>query len=106
MRQAGFLLEYQFKVLFFRLEYCSFAANFEILIHGCTMTTLEPKSTSLISKLILRKPDRNGQIISRKVSNIGPKAIHMSKDKGRTWLSIHKNREKKPEKSFLLYLYA
>ena len=43
------------------------------------MTTLEPKSTSLLSRLILREPDRNGQIPSGKVSNIGPKSKHMLK---------------------------
>ena len=48
------------------------------------MTTLESKSTSLLSELILRKPDRNGQNLSEKVSNIGPKTLHMSKEKGRT----------------------
>ena len=46
------------------------------------MTTLEPKSISLLSQLILIEPDRNGQILAGKVSNIGPKIKHMSKEKG------------------------
>ena len=45
------------------------------------MTTLEPKSTFLLIQLILWKPDRIGQILSGKVSNIGTKTKHMSKEK-------------------------
>ena len=77
-----FYMEEMLNSNFFRLEHSSFAANFENLILGFTMTTLEPKSTSLLSQLKLRKPGTNGQILSRKGSNIDPKAIHMSKDKG------------------------
>ena len=72
------------KVSFFRLEHSSFAAKLENLILGCIMTTLVPKSISLLSQLILKEPDRNGQIPSGKVSNIGPKIKHMSKETGRT----------------------
>ena len=48
------------KVPFFRLEHSSFVANFKNLILGCIMTTLEPKSTFLLSQLILRRPYRKG----------------------------------------------
>ena len=87
-------LNYKTKVLFFRLEHSSFAANLENLILGCTMTTLEPKSISLFSQLILKEPDRIGQILSGKVSNIGPKIKQMSKKKRITGKSMHKNQEK------------
>ena len=66
------------------------------------MTNLEPKSTSLLSQLILRKPDRNGQNLSGKVSNIGPNTLYMSKEKGEQGnlcIKIKKN----PENSFLLF---
>ena len=52
------------KIPFFWLEHSLFAANLENLILGCTMMTLEPKSISLLSQLILEEPDRNGQILS------------------------------------------
>ena len=63
------------KVPYFRLENSSFAANVKNL-----QQTLKPKSTFLLSQLVVRKPDRNGQILSGKVSNIGSKAKHMSKE--------------------------
>ena len=58
------------------------------------MTTLEPKSISLLSQLILKEPDRKSLILSGKVSNIGPKIKHMSKEKERTGYSMHINQEK------------
>ena len=63
------------------------------------MTTLESKSTSLLSQLILRKPDRNGQNLLGKVSNIGPKTLHMSKEKENRVIYASKSR-KNPENHF------
>ena len=97
-------MKFDFKVWFFRLEHSSFPANFENVILGCTMTTLEPKSTSLFSQLILRKPDGNGQYLSGKVSNIGPKTLHMSKEKENRVIYASKSR-KNPEKIILIYFH-
>ena len=58
----------------FGVKHSSFAANLEHLILGCTMTTLEPKSISLLSQLIVTEPDRNGQILSEKYQTLVQKS--------------------------------
>ena len=59
------------------LKYICFGQNIARLLQilVCSMTTLEPKSTTPLSQSILIKPDRNGQISCEIVSNIGQTLI-------------------------------
>ena len=66
------------------------------------MTTLKPKSTTPLSKLITTKPARNDGIPSEIVSNIGQKIIHKSKVKRKTELSMHHNQEMSLKITFII----
>ena len=70
------------------------------------MTTLESKSTSLLSQLMLRKPDRNCLNLSGKVSNVGPKTLEMSKEKGEQGNLCIKIRKKILKNHFHYFSYA
>ena len=65
------------------------------------MTTLEPKSTTPLSQLILIKLDRNGQIPCEIVSNIGQTLVQKlyicqrkTGEQGNLCIKIRKNSEK------------
>ena len=92
---------------FFRLKHNSLDANFENVILGCPMTTLESKSTTPLSQLILIKPDKNVQISCEIVSNIGQTLVQKlyicQRKTGEQGNLCNKIRKKNPEKSLLLF---